>query len=70
MYVKDFNDTEKPECKLIGEDGNVFNLIGLASRCLKANGLSNRVSELQARVMSCGSYEQALEVIGEYVDIV
>ncbi len=29
------NEKRKPDCPLIGQDGNVFNLIGIASRTLK-----------------------------------
>jgi len=27
--------TNKPDCELIGQDGNIFNLVGIASRTLK-----------------------------------
>lgn len=30
------NERNKPDCPLIGQDGNVFNLIGMASRTPKA----------------------------------
>lgn len=37
MEIKEFLEAEagKPDCKLIGEDGNVFNLISIASRTLE-----------------------------------
>ena len=28
---------QKPDCQLIGEDGNIFNLIGIAARTLRAD---------------------------------
>ena len=31
--------SKKPKCPLIGQDGNVFNLIGIASKTLKRNGM-------------------------------
>jgi len=34
------SDKVKPNCKLIGEDGNIFNLLGKAARTLKNNGQS------------------------------
>ena len=37
---------EKPRCKLIGEDGNIFNLLGLASRTLKEAGLEDGADEM------------------------
>ena len=32
---------EKPKCALIGKDGNIFNLMGIASRTLKRNNMKN-----------------------------
>ena len=35
-------DKIKPDCRLIGEDGNIFNLMGLATRTLRHNGLAEQ----------------------------
>ena len=59
----------KPTCPLIGTDGNIFNLVGIASRTLKRNGLSDEASEMTSKVFKSGSYEEALGIIGEYVNI-
>lgn len=61
--------SDKPDCALIGEDGNVFNLIGIASRTLKKHGLGDQAKEMSSRVFACGSYNEALCIIGEYVNI-
>ncbi|MBU5474432.1 hypothetical protein [Roseburia sp. MSJ-14] len=61
--------TDKPDCALIGEDGNIFNLIGIASHTLKRCGLTDQAKEMSSRVMSSGSYSEALGIIGEYVNI-
>ena len=37
---------EKPKCALIGKDGNIFNLVGLASRTLKQNGMQKEAKEM------------------------
>ena len=60
---------EKPKCALIGEDGNIFNLMGIASRTLKDNGQREEAKEMCDRITSSGSYHEALGIIGEYVDI-
>ena len=60
---------EKPDCPLIGQDGNIFNLMGIASRTLKENGLAEQAQEIRDRITSCGSYGEALCIIGEYVNI-
>lgn len=59
----------KPKCALIGEDGNIFNLMGIASRTLKDNGMKAEAKEICDRITSSGSYDEALCIIGEYVDI-
>lgn len=60
----------KPECKLIGENGNVFNLLGIVMGTLRKNGLHAQAIECQLKTMTAGSYEEALAIMGEYVDIV
>ena len=60
---------EKPDCELIGKDGNIFNLIGLAARTLRQNGMSAEATEMRDRVTHSGSYYEALGIIGEYVNI-
>lgn len=71
-FIKENDSPEekaKPDCALIGEDGNIFNLMGIASRTLKENGMANEAKEMCERVRSSGSYYEALGVIGEYVNI-
>ncbi|SDA30292.1 hypothetical protein SAMN02910447_03162 [Ruminococcus sp. YE71] len=60
---------QKPKCPLIGADGNIFNLMGMASKTLKNNGMADNAKEMCARVTSSGSYSEALNIIGEYVEI-
>ena len=60
----------KPDCKLIGEDGNIFNLMARASRTLRENDLSEEAFEMRERITSSSSYDEALCIIGEYVNIV
>ena len=64
-------EQQKPDCQLIGEDGNIFNLIGIAARTLRQNGLDTQAEEMRERIMGgeCGDYSAALNVIGEYVNI-
>lgn len=62
-------EPEKPDCALIGQDGNIFNLVGIASRTLKENGMKDQAKEMADRVFASGSYYEALNIIGEYVNI-
>lgn len=61
---------KKPECKLIGENGNIFNLVAIARKTLLKNNLDNEAKEMQERVFDSSSYQEALCIIGEYVDII
>ena len=63
-------EIKKPECKLIGEDSNVFNLLARASRTLKDNGMQKEADQMWNRATSSGSFDEALCIIGEYVTIV
>jgi len=62
-------EKELPDCPLIGADGNVFNLMGIASRTLKDHGMKDEAAEMRQRVMDSGDYNKALCIIGEYVNI-
>jgi len=59
----------KPKVRLVGTDGNIFSLLGLCSRALKKAGRLEEAKAMQERVFKAGSYEQALAIMGEYVEI-
>ncbi len=64
-------EPKKEDCKLIGEDGNIFNLMALASRTMRSNPYwVYRVDEMIKRIKSSENYYIALAIIGEYVNIV
>ena len=59
----------KPDCALIGRDGNIFNLMGIASQTLREQGLEDQAKEMFQRITQCQSYDSALNIIGDYVNI-
>ena len=59
----------KPKCALIGQDGNIFNLMGIASRVLKENNMREEAKEMSNKIINSHSYDEALSIIGEYVEI-
>lgn len=70
-FTVKFNN--KPDCKLIGENGNIFNLMAIASKTLKANGLRYYAKEIKVRIIDKGeahSYEEALAIIMNYVNVI
>ena len=62
---------EKPDCALIGEDGNIFNLMGIAARTLRENGMEDKAEEMEKRITEggCQDYYEALNIIDQYVTI-
>ena len=60
---------QKPDCPLIGQDGNIFNLMGIATRTLKEHGMEEQAREMRSRIMESGSYDKVLVIIGDYVNI-
>lgn len=62
-------EQKKPDCPLIGQDGNIFNLMGIASRTLRENGMPDQAKEMCERIHASGSYGEALNIIGDYVNI-
>lgn len=69
-FVSENEQTQKkPDCPLIGEDGNIFNIMGIASKTLRRNGMSDEAKEMCERITSSGSYDEVLGIIGEYVNI-
>ena len=63
-------ENPRPLCPLLGQDGNIFHLMGIAARVLRQNGMAAEAKEMQTRIMggACHSYEEALGIISEYVE--
>ena len=60
--------TQRPKMQLIGQDGNIFAIMGRASQLLKSSGQGDKAKEMRDRVMSCDSYQKALSIVSEYVE--
>jgi hypothetical protein len=58
---------DKPKMQLLGQDGNIFAIMGRASALLRAAGQSDKAKEMFERVTSSGSYDEALCSVSEYV---
>ena len=59
---------QKPQMQLLGEDGNIFAILGRASRLLNRAGMKAQSDEMFRRVTACGDYYEALNIISEYVE--
>ena len=63
---------DKPVAKVIGKNGNVFNVLGICALALKRAGQNDKVAEMQNRVFDLQkekSYNDALAIMSEYVDL-
>jgi hypothetical protein len=63
-------ETKKPVAKVLGKDGNVFNLISICSTALKNAGLKAQANEMTNKVMSSVSYHEALSIMGQYCELI
>ena len=69
--AEDFQEhpaSKRPKMKLVGQDGNIFAILGRASRLLKENGQMEQAKEMSNRVYQSGNYYKALNIISEYVE--
>lgn len=58
---------KKPIARFSGADGNVFNLMGIASKAMKAAGQDPK--PMLEKVRTQKSYEDAIAVMGEFVEV-
>jgi hypothetical protein len=62
-------EIKKPKAQIIGANGNVFSLLGICSAALKSADQRESAVEMKNRVLSCGSYSEALEIMSEYCEL-
>jgi hypothetical protein len=60
---------KKPQCKIIGENSNVFSAISIASAALNKEGMEYAAKEMTAKALDASSYNEVLGVIMGYVDV-
>ena len=60
----------KIQVKLIGEDSNIFNLIAIVRKEMRKLGLMETAEIMCERIYECKSYEEALNIITEYIEII
>lgn len=58
----------RPKLKLLGHDGNIFSILGDASRLLLRNDQGKEAKEMCDRVQQSDNYYKALNIISEYVE--
>lgn len=58
----------RPPMALVGQDGNIFAIMGRAAKLLRENGQNAESVEMRRRVTHCDNYYKALGIISEYVE--
>jgi len=61
-------ETIRPKVKVVGNDGNVFAIMGRCDAALKRAGLRTEAAEMMKRVFAAKSYNAALNIMQEYCD--
>lgn len=57
------------QVQLSGEDGNIFSILGRTTQALRRGGYPELVNEVREKVHNSNSYDEALQVIMSYVDV-
>jgi hypothetical protein len=60
---------EKPKVKLVGKDGNVFNLMGICSDALKKANMHEDSDKMCDEIFNCESYNEALNIMRKYCEV-
>ena len=60
---------DKPSCKLIGENGNIYNLMAIARRTLINVGQNENAQKMIDEITSSKRYDEALMIINNYVKV-
>lgn len=55
------------EVTLLGQDGNVFGIIGSVSKALKKAGHADLAKEFTNEAFAAGSYGEVLSLVHQYV---
>ena len=58
-----------PRCKLVGTNGNVFDIIGRVGKSLRDAGRPELATEFTRKAMGCGSYDEVLQLCFQYVHV-
>lgn len=60
---------KKPKVKLTGQDGNIFSIGGRVRTALKEAGQGDKIPAFTRELFACHDYQDALYVVGEYVEV-
>lgn len=67
---EDNKRNEKLKCNIYNAYGNMLKIMGLSSKILKENNMINESREMIERATKSYSYDEALDIINEYVETI
>ncbi len=59
---------KKPDAKILNQDGNIFNLQGIAYKSLVKNGMKEDAELMLDLVSKSSSYSEALMILMKFVN--
>lgn len=62
------DENSKPDCQLIGTDGNVLALASTVANCMRKNDMDDKVDEMMKRVFN-SRYPECYKIFRDYVNI-
>lgn len=54
---------------LVGEDGNVFNIIGIVSKEMRLAGHVAEAAAFRLSALKCNSYDEVLQLVSRTVEV-
>ncbi len=60
---------KKPKVTLVGQNGNVFNLMSICTRALEKAGHPDEAKKMTTEIRSADSYDSALQIMMKYCDV-
>jgi len=70
VYIMKDGNLKKPTAALVGANGNIYNLMGIASQALIRAGQQEQDEEMQKRILNgANNYNEAIQIIIEYVEV-
>jgi len=67
--MNDMQTQFKPSVSLIGQDGNVFFIIGQCSKALRRANRIQEASEFSSKCFAASSYDEVLRLAMEYCEV-
>jgi hypothetical protein len=66
---KNGEDKSRPTVRLVGQDGNVFNIIGLTLRAIRKHSGDAAAKEFSTKAFALHDYNEVMRLIMETCDV-